>query len=74
MKIQLKEITVEKLTDGFADNAEQGNGHLDLEEIEYPTGARLKPTLENVCNYAHHAGSPLSLCVDPYDFFDRPIM
>ena len=24
MKIELKEITVKKLTDGFADNAEQG--------------------------------------------------
>src|SRR5260370_36887624 len=34
MKIELKEITVEKLTDGFADNAEQGvvayGGKLDI--------------------------------------------
>src|SRR5580704_1347829 len=34
MKIALKEITVEKLTDGFADNAEQGvvayGGKLDI--------------------------------------------
>ncbi|MDZ4402096.1 DUF262 domain-containing protein [Prosthecobacter sp.] len=34
MKIQLKEVTVEKLTDGFADNAEQGvvayGGKLDI--------------------------------------------
>src|ERR1700752_68668 len=34
MKIELKQITVEKLTDGFADNAEQGvvayGGKLDI--------------------------------------------
>src|SRR6266446_9760190 len=34
MKIELKKITVEKLTDGFADNAEQGvvayGGKLDI--------------------------------------------